>query len=107
MVNEIVGTWKPTHRQAIFNETPLRPIGENDFATLTIRADGTGVARRKAFFAQDIPLEWSVIEEDIYLIEIVGLMRMVACVEGDQLKTGIRAEIPGMDGSGMYFVRFR
>ena len=99
---------KPTHRQAVFNETPLRPIGENDFATLTIRADGTGVARRKALFgSQDVPLEWSIQEGGIYYIDVVGLMRMVAYVDGNKLNAGIRADVPGMDNTGIYFVRSR
>ena len=104
----IIGTWIPYARQALFDATPLRSIGSNDFATLDIRPGGAGSAKRKSLFGSTQSLTWvkPVDDVDTYFIYIDdGFITLVGRVVGDTLSALIHAEVKGLDGSGIYFKR--
>lgn len=50
---DLVGTWKPVYRQAIFGETPFHSVKENSMATIVINEDGvSGYMERKKMFGR-------------------------------------------------------
>lgn len=104
----IVGKWIPFARQAIFDETPMRALGKDDFATLTLEPNGKGYSRRETLFGnQKADLQWQRNEDGLYeiLVEDAGLL-LIADVLGDELRAVVAApELTGVYRMGIYFNR--
>lgn len=111
MDNRIVGIWKPYARQAVFGETPIRPVGENQIATLNIFSDGEGFTKRRALLGKDkVELTWESVFDDgeeYYNILIGdGFLQLLAYIENDEMHALVLApDTVGLYRSGMFFRR--